>query len=361
MKKLWICSLLLLSLAGCTVSTNQAPQINSNLSPASAVAGSAGFSLTVTGSAFTATCVVLWNGSQRPTRIVSSTQAVATIAQPDVAVAGTAIVSVMDTSTGLKSNTVTFVVTSAGPPPPTVSVTLTPNSTSLTTGGSMQFTVTVSGTSNTAVTWSATGGTITSSGMYTAPGNPGTYTVKATSVADSTKSASATVTVTAPATVSVSISPTAASLATGATQQFTATVSGTSNTAVTWKANGGAVSSGGLYTAPATAGTYSVTATSVADPTKSASASVSVAVAVQHRATVSWTASSSAVTGYNVYRATQSGGPYTMLNSGLISGTTFVDSTVVSGATYYYVATAVDSSGVESAFSNQITAVIPIP
>ena len=63
---------------------------------------------------------------------------------------------------------------------------------SLATGGTQQFTASVSGSSNTAVTWSSTGGTVSGTGLYTAPAAAGTYTVKATSVADSTKSASAT-------------------------------------------------------------------------------------------------------------------------------------------------------------------------
>ena len=80
-----------------------------------------------------------------------------------------------------------------------------------------------------------------------------------------------------PAPVSVSISPTSATLAVGATQQFSATVTGSANTSVTWSATLGSVDASGLYTAPAAAGTDTVIATSVADPTKSASASVSVA------------------------------------------------------------------------------------
>jgi radical SAM protein with 4Fe4S-binding SPASM domain len=64
------------------------------------------------------------------------------------------------------------------------------------------------------------------------------------------------------APVTVSIYPVSAMLLTGSTQQFTAFVTGSSNTAVTWSATGGTVSTNGLYTAPATAGTYSATATS---------------------------------------------------------------------------------------------------
>lgn len=78
-----------------------------------------------------------------------------------------------------------------------------------------------------------------------------------------------------------------------------------------------------------------------------------------HSATTSWTASSSVVSGYNVYRGTVSGGPYTKLNSSLITVLTYTDSTVQATQTYYYVATAVDSVGNESVFSNEVPAVIP--
>jgi fibronectin type 3 domain-containing protein len=150
------------------------------------------------GSSFSSTCVVLWNGAQHPTQIVSSTQASAAIAQADVAVAGTAAISVLDTSTGLKSNTVTFVITTPQPP-------------------------------------------------------------------------------------------------------------------------------------------------------------------VQHQTTLSWNASSSPVIGYHVYRGTQAGGPYSLLSAGIVTADTFVDTSVASGRTYFYVVTAVGNTGVESAFSNEVAGVIPTP
>jgi fibronectin type 3 domain-containing protein len=56
-----------------------------------------------------------------------------------------------------------------------------------------------------------------------------------------------------------------------------------------------------------------------------------------------------------------SGGPYTMINSSLDGTTAYTDSTVVSGQTYYYVATTVNSESQESGYSNQTTAVIPTP
>jgi hypothetical protein len=83
---------------------------------------------------------------------------------------------------------------------------------------------------------------------------------------------------TTPAAFSVSVSPTTATLASGGTQQFSAQVTNTSNTAVTWSATSGSVSTTGLFTAPTVTATktVTVTATSVADNTKSASAAVTV-------------------------------------------------------------------------------------
>lgn len=79
--------------------------------------------------------------------------------------------------------------------------------------------------------------------------------------------------------VVVSVNPASATVKVGTTQAFTATVTGDSNTAVTWRvegSNNGSITSNGVYTAPATAGTYRVVATSVADTKRSATATVTV-------------------------------------------------------------------------------------
>ena len=81
----------------------------------------------------------------------------------------------------------------------------------------------------------------------------------------------------------------------------------------------------------------------------------------QHSVNLSWNPSTSGAVGYNVYRGNVSGGPYTEINPTLDPNTTYTDSTVVGGQTYYYVSTAVDASGVESGFSNQVKATIPAP
>jgi RHS repeat-associated protein len=87
--------------------------------------------------------------------------------------------------------------------------------------------------------------------------------------------------------VSIGVSPVVATVYAGQTKQFSATVTNTSNTAVTWSiapgSGSGNVSSNGLYTAPATVNapqTVTLTATSMADPTKSASASVTLLPAI---------------------------------------------------------------------------------
>lgn len=152
-----------------------------------------------------------------------------------------------------------------------LNVTVTPATLSLNAGATQQFTAAVTGTTNTSVTWSASAGSIDSNGLFTAPANPGAITVTATSVADSTKSASADVTV-ASSGVVVTISPTSVNLPTSGIQQFTASVTGATNTAVTWSATQGSITSSGLYTAPATKTTATITATSTADASKSASA-----------------------------------------------------------------------------------------
>ena len=108
-------------------------------------------------------------------------------------------------------------------------------------------------------------------------------TIKATSVADSSKFAGVPIQI----TILITVSPTASSVLLGNTQQFTPTLIGSSNSSVTWSVNGvaggnstfGMITNTGLYTAPAdlpAATTVTVSATSQADSTKSASASVNV-------------------------------------------------------------------------------------
>lgn len=81
--------------------------------------------------------------------------------------------------------------------------------------------------------------------------------------------------------------------------------------------------------------------------------------AKRHTVTLTWKASKSAVRGYNVYRATSSGGPYTKINSELVRELNYKDQNVQSGKTYYYVTRSVDANGRESVNSSEIAATVP--
>jgi fibronectin type 3 domain-containing protein len=108
-----------------------------------------------------------------------------------------------------------------------------------------------------------------------------------------------------------------------------------------------------------TSGTASFTSNASNSPTV-LSVSGTGTQPVQHSVLLSWTGSNSPnIDGYNIYRSGTSGGPYSKLNSSLNPGTSYTDSTVVDGSTYYYVTTAVNSNSQESTYSNQAQAVIP--
>lgn len=179
------------------------------------------------------------------------------------------------------------------PPPLGIVVNINPASVSVQTGKQVQFTASVVNTSNTAVTWQVNGttggssgtGTITTGGLYTAPSSvpSGQITVTAVSQADSSVSASAMVTVTV-STGTLSISPSSATVLAGATEQFTATMSGAS-AVVTWQVNGttggtaalGTISGTGLYTAPTTPPSSEKVTVTAVEANASASAAVTVA------------------------------------------------------------------------------------
>jgi hypothetical protein len=78
-----------------------------------------------------------------------------------------------------------------------------------------------------------------------------------------------------------------------------------------------------------------------------------------HAVDLSWDAGGGSPVGYYVFRGTVSGGPYRQMNTSLETSTSYTDNTVVSGTTYYYVATAVNTKGEESVYSNIGKAVIP--
>ena len=181
------------------------------------------------------------------------------------------------------AQTVTVTATAAGGSTASATITLVPVkvtafplTASLNAGQTQQFTAAVTGTSS-AVTWSLSPvvGSISSTGLYTAPASVTAQTVTVTATAAGV-SASASVTL---VPVQIAVTPATASLIVSQTQQFTASVAGTTNTAVTWSLSPavGSISSTGLYTTPAsvsTAQTITVTASGAGGATGSASLTV---------------------------------------------------------------------------------------
>lgn len=180
---------------------------------------------------------------------------------------------------------------------PAITVSVSPTSATLGAGDTQAFAATVQNTADTNVTWyvnqvnggSSETGIITSTGLYTAPSVASQTTFTITAVADSNTSISASASVTVTPVVSVTVNPQNTAVETSHTLQFSATVVNTTNTAVTWQVNGvvggnstvGTIDANGLYTAPGAVpspATVTVTAISVADPTKSNSASVTISL-----------------------------------------------------------------------------------
>ncbi len=181
--------------------------------------------------------------------------------------------------------------------PPVVTVAVAPSAASVQLGTTRSFGATVTGSANTAVTWTVLGGSangsISPAGLYTPPvampASP-VVTVRATSVANALVSADATVTLTPPPVI-VGISPAAVNVQIGSTKTFVANVSGSANKAVTWSVIGGAangaIDAAGAYVTPATmpaSPTVTVRATSVADATSTADATIMLTPAPDYSA-----------------------------------------------------------------------------
>ena len=147
-------------------------------------------------------------------------------------------------------------------------------------GATQSFAAAVTGTAYNAVTWSVqetSGGTIDSTGLYTAPQNSaGTFHVVATSQANPDSMGIAAVTV---QQAQLTISPAAATLSPNGTQTFTASAVSIANNSVTWtvqEKGGGVINGVGFYTAPNAVGFYHVVATSIDETTVTATATVTV-------------------------------------------------------------------------------------
>ena len=164
----------------------------------------------------------------------------------------------------------------------------------------------------------------------------------------------------APQTQSYSVSGTI-SPATGATVTLSgaATATATANSAGAYTFTG--LSNGTYAVTPSHTG-YSFSPTSQSATVSGANVTginFAATPGQAHTAMASWMKSSSVVSGYNLYRGTISGGPYSKVNGSPIALLSYTDGSVQSGTTYFFVATAVDGSGNESVFSPEVKAVIP--
>jgi hypothetical protein len=265
------------------------------------------------------------------------------------------------------------------------------------------FTIKNAGTANLSVTQAALAGTgFTLSGLTVplsvVPGGSSTFTVGFTPGSASSFTGSLTLVSNTPnsplvvALAGTGIAPilqltvTPASLSFGSittgtstTQSVTVTNSGNASVTLTQISESGAGFSVTGCTLPLTLAAGQSTSFSVTfDPATAGSLSGSVTVtsnaanspevisltgtgtaAASYSVSLSWTPSSSSYSGFNVYRGAQSGGPYSKVNSSLIATPLYTDTSVTAGDTYYYVATEVDTSGVESQYSSPVSAIIP--
>jgi Abnormal spindle-like microcephaly-assoc'd, ASPM-SPD-2-Hydin len=270
-------------------------------------------------------------------------------------------------------------------------ITMQPTSQSVTIPNSAVFSAAATGTAPMSYQWMRNGLAISgaSGPTYTTPAtstadNGAAFSVVIGNAAGTVTSAAATLSV-APAKT-ILLSPSVSNLNFGnvnvtssGSQNVTLTNAGNSNVTMSqvmvsgagFNAGGAAA---GLILSPGQTTVVNVTFTPSTGGTASGSvivssnatnspATISLAgtgvTAIAHSVSLSWIDGDAGVTGYNTYVASVSGGPYLRLTSTSIAGTSYVDSSVQSGRTYYYVVTALDSTNQESTYSSEIAAIVP--
>jgi hypothetical protein len=295
---------------------------------------------------------------------------------------------VTNSAGSVTSASATLMVNAASAPP---SITTQPISRTVTAGQTASFSVANTGTAPFSYQWYKNTTPISgaTSSSYTTPAtttsdNGALFKAIVTNSAGSVTSASATLTVNAAPTASLTVNPSSLAFGTvtiGAKSTVPATVtnSGTasvtiSNVSIAGAGFGASGVSTGQILAPGQSASLSVTFTpstttgvtgNVTITSNATNSPTAVSLTgsglqtVSHDVVLSWNVSTSPVIGYNVYRGQVSGGPYTKVTSAPVSVTSDVDSTVQSGSTYYYTVTSIDSSNMESGFSNETSAIIP--
>jgi Abnormal spindle-like microcephaly-assoc'd, ASPM-SPD-2-Hydin/Immunoglobulin domain/Immunoglobulin I-set domain len=365
-----------------TLTVNLPPTISAQPANMTVIVGqTATFSVTATG---TGTLTYQWN--KNGTAISGATSASYTT-PATAATDNGALFSV--TVTGVAGNVSSNGATLTVDVPPTI--TAQPGNQTVTAGQTATFSVTATGTGTLTYQWKKNGTAIggATSAAFTTPAtvvseSGSQYTVVVSNLAGNLSSNAAILTVSPAGQLSASTTQLSygnVAVGSSSSQSLTLTNTGSGSISITNVSLTGAglssagVSSGLILTAgnsavlsvtfaPSASGTLSgdVTVTSDAGGTTLTIALSGAAIEpVSHAVTLSLTPNSSNVTGYNIYRSSASSGPYSKLNSVLVTSPNYIDSTVVAAHTYYYVATAVDSSGIESAYSNQVSGIVPTP
>jgi Abnormal spindle-like microcephaly-assoc'd, ASPM-SPD-2-Hydin/Immunoglobulin domain/Immunoglobulin I-set domain len=294
--------------------------------------------------------------------------------------------AVSNTAGNATSNAAVLTVTSATVAP---AITTQPASQTVIAGKTASFTVAVSGTAPLTYQWSKNGAAISgaTSSTYTTPAettadNNAQFTAVVSNTAGSATSNAATLTVSASSLLlnssSSSLSFGSVNVSSNSTQTVTLTNAGNSSVTISNVTVSGAgfnatgvsgviLAPGQTATltatfAPAAAGSVtgkvSVTSNATNSPDSIALSGTGVA-AVSHFVALTWSPSTSTVTGYNTYSSAQSGGPYTKLTGTPVAATSYTDSSVQAGQTYYFVVTSVDAGNMESAYSAEVSALVP--
>ncbi len=324
--------------------------------------GTGGTAVTITGTGFTQSASVTFGGVASPSVTwVSSTQLQTVTPAHARGIFSVAVnenphnqsATLTAGYTYLSSTSLTVSGASPSQGPTTGGTIVTITGTGFQTGAAVSF----GSVQSTAVTVSSS----TQIAAMTPPENSGTVAITVSGLSTQSSSLPSAFTYTSAPAIS-SVSPNTGPV-TGGT---TVTISGSgfqSGASVTF----GSVSSTSVTIVSSTqiqavtpgspAGTVSIVVTN----TNSQSGTLSAAFTYFHTVGLAWTDGSSGVSGYNVYRSSTSGGPYTRLNSSLVSSTSFSDNNVQAGQTYFYVTSAVNSSNLESAYSNQAQTTVPSP
>jgi hypothetical protein len=269
-------------------------------------------------------------------------------------------------------------------------ITNQPVSKSVTVGQTATFTVANTGTAPITYQWQKNGVAIAgaTSSAYTTPAaattdNGSLFTVSVSNSAGTVTSNGATLTVTGGTQIlnasSSSLAFGSVNVSASSVQTVSFTNAGTANVTISnVSISGAGFNAAGIATgtvlAPGQSAALSVTFAPAASGNVTGSVTVSSnatagakivsltgtgSVPVQHSVALSWAPSASTVVGYNVYVSLVSGSGYTKLTSPPVAVMDYTDADLQTAQTRYYVVTSVDSNNDESAFSNEVAAIVP--